>query len=144
MNLRIADSAELVAYLHEVISLSGVEVLSADGYHVVDVRGRLFYHRPDPITVGGPFPSLGALARSEGVRRHHVAGDRPMTRPASRSSSGRVGTSASRTGGIATSACLRACPKRPALRKWTRRRGASLAQAGRARAVGTTKRPDHE
>jgi hypothetical protein len=81
MNLRIADSAELVAYLHEVISLSGVEVLSADGYQVVDVRGRLFYHRPDPITVGGPFPSLGALARSEGVRRHHVAGDRPDDPP---------------------------------------------------------------
>jgi hypothetical protein len=81
MNLRIADSAELVAYLHEVISLSGVEVLSADGYQVVDVRGRLFYHRPDPITVGGPFPSLGTLGRSEGVRRHHVAGDRPDAPP---------------------------------------------------------------
>jgi hypothetical protein len=81
MNLRIADSAELVAYLHEVISLSGVEVLSADGYQVVDVRGRLFYHRPDPITVGGPFRSLGARARSEGVRRHHVAGDRPDDPP---------------------------------------------------------------
>jgi hypothetical protein len=36
---------------------------------VVEVYGSLFYHGSEPLTVGGPFSSLEALVRSEGVRR---------------------------------------------------------------------------
>lgn len=81
MNLRIADSAALVEYLHGVISTTGTAVLSVDGYRVVESAGRLFYHRADPITVGGPFSSLEELVRSEGVRRHHQPGDVPGDPP---------------------------------------------------------------
>lgn len=70
MNLRIADSAGLVACLHEVISNSGETLLTAGDTHVVEVNGVLFYHAEAPVTVGGPFTSLEALVRSEGVRRY--------------------------------------------------------------------------
>jgi hypothetical protein len=70
MNLRIADSAGLVAFLHGVISNSGETLLVAGDTHVVEVNGVLFYHGEAPVTVGGPFTSLEALVRSEGVRRY--------------------------------------------------------------------------
>ena len=70
MNLRIADSAGLVAFLHRVISTSGETLLSTGELEIVDLEGVLFYHGNEPVTVGGPFPSVEALVRSEGVRRH--------------------------------------------------------------------------
>lgn len=70
MNLRIADAAGLVSFLHEVVSASGTHVLSTGGIVVTDVEGRLFYHGDEPLTVGGPFASLEALVRSEGIRRY--------------------------------------------------------------------------
>lgn len=70
MNLRIADSAGLVAFLHRIIGESGKKVLSVPDADIVQVGDAFFFHRDDPITVGGPFPSVGALVRSEGVRRH--------------------------------------------------------------------------
>ena len=70
MNLRIADAAGLVAILHRVIQRDGKPLLTVQGLEVVTFEGSLFYCGSDPVTVGGPFGSLEALVRSEGVRRH--------------------------------------------------------------------------
>ncbi len=69
MNLRIPDAPGLVAFLHGVVSDSGTVILSSDGFHVVEIDGLVFYHRSDPVTVGGPFESVEHLVRSEGIRR---------------------------------------------------------------------------
>jgi hypothetical protein len=82
MNLRIADSAGLVAFLHGVISNSGETLLVAGDTHVVEVNGVLFYHGEAPVTVGGPFTSLEALVRSEGVRRYAEMAPSPGVEPA--------------------------------------------------------------
>jgi hypothetical protein len=81
MNLRIADPSGLVAFLHRVISESGEPVLSTGTTEVVSVGGALFYHAKDPVTVGGPFPSVEALVRSEGVRREPRGANVPGTEP---------------------------------------------------------------
>jgi hypothetical protein len=69
-NLDMADAAELVAFLHEVIAASGRRLLEVQGVEVVEMNGRVFYHGSDPLTVGGPFPSFSALLRAQGRRRH--------------------------------------------------------------------------
>lgn len=74
MNLRIADGPELVAFLHGVVVRAGTPILATGGFEVVRVDGRVFYHRDDPLTVGGPFLSLEALVRSEGIRRYREDG----------------------------------------------------------------------
>lgn len=70
MNLQIADASELVAFLHQLITETGRTLLTVEGMEVAEVRGRLFYHSRDPVTVGGPFPSLEALLRTQGLRRY--------------------------------------------------------------------------
>ena len=70
MNLRIADSAGLVAFLHRIIGESGKKVLSVPDADVVQVGDVFFFYQEVPVTVGGPFPSMAALVRSEGVRRY--------------------------------------------------------------------------
>jgi len=70
MNLRIADAPGLVAILHRVIHRDGESLFTVQGLDVVTFEGSLFYCGSDPITVGGPFASLEALARSEGLRRY--------------------------------------------------------------------------
>lgn len=82
MNLRIADPAHLVAFLHRVVSRSGTTILSTGVLHVVDVGGQIFFHGDDPVTVGGPFPSLEALIRSEGLLRHRAPSEPSGRRPA--------------------------------------------------------------
>ena len=74
MNLRIADSAGLVAFLHRVIAETGSIVLTTPRMAVVRVNDVLFFHAKDPVSVGGPFASLEILVRSEGMRRHLVGG----------------------------------------------------------------------
>jgi len=69
MNLRIADGPGLVRFLHGVISRSQNRVLETGDTTVISVDGMLFYHSSDPMTVGGPFPTLADLLRSEGRRR---------------------------------------------------------------------------
>ena len=70
MNLRMADAAGLVAFLHRMVSLAGEPVLAVEGMEVVEVPEGLFYVGSDPVTVGGPFDSLAALLCSEGRRCH--------------------------------------------------------------------------
>lgn len=70
MNLQIADAPELVAFLHEMISAAGRRLMVVKGMEVVEVRGRVFYHGPDPLTVGGPFGSFSELLRAMGRRRY--------------------------------------------------------------------------
>ena len=78
MNLRIADWPGLVAFLHRTLTRDGEPLLSVEGLDVLDVDGRLFYCGRDPLTVGGPFASLEALVRSEGLRRYvHPPGPNP-------------------------------------------------------------------
>lgn len=81
MNLRIPDAPALVAFLHRVVTDSGTPILSSDGFHVVEIDGLVFYHRPEPVTVGGPFASVAHLVRSEGIRRFpkrgHGSSDEP-------------------------------------------------------------------
>jgi hypothetical protein len=48
----------------------GRRLLTAGPFEVAEVGGAVFYHAPDPLTVGGPFPSLESLVRSEGRRRY--------------------------------------------------------------------------
>ena len=74
MNLRIADSAGLVAFLHRVIGETGHKVLATPEADVVQVGDAFFFHRNDPVTVGGPFSSVEALVRTEGVCRHPILG----------------------------------------------------------------------
>jgi hypothetical protein len=71
MNLRMADAPGLVAILHRVIQRDGEAVPSVQDLGVVTFEGSLFYLGSEPVTVGGPFDSLEALVRSEGLRRHH-------------------------------------------------------------------------
>ena len=75
MNLRIADSAGLVAFLYQVISDVGEVELEAADMDVIRVGETLFFHGSDPVSVGGPFPSLEALVRSEGVCLDWIAAD---------------------------------------------------------------------
>lgn len=70
MNLRIADAAGLVGFLHRVLVASGRPLFHQGGTEVVVVDRRVFFHRTDPVTVGGPYPSVEALVRSEGIRRY--------------------------------------------------------------------------
>jgi len=70
MNLKIADGPGLVAFIHHVVRRNGATVLAVEGREVVRVDGSLFYHGTDPVEVGGPFGSLEALVRSEGLRRY--------------------------------------------------------------------------
>ena len=56
MNLRMADSAGLVAFLHRIIGESGKKVLSVPDADVVRVGDAFFFYRDDPITVGAPSP----------------------------------------------------------------------------------------
>ena len=70
MNLRMADAAGLVAFLHRMVSVDGEPVLTVEGLEVVEVAEGLFYVGSDPVTVGGPFDSLSALLLSEGRRCH--------------------------------------------------------------------------
>lgn len=70
MNLRIADAPGLVAILHRVIQRDGEQLLTVQDLGVVMFEGSLFYLGSEPVTVGGPFDSLEALVRSEGLRRH--------------------------------------------------------------------------
>jgi len=70
MDLRIPDAPAMVAFLYDVVSESGSLVLSVDGWRVVDLGGRLFYHGVDRTAVGGPYAALGALLRDAGHRRH--------------------------------------------------------------------------
>jgi hypothetical protein len=71
MNLRIADAPGLVAILHGVIQRDGEPVPSVQDLGVVTFEGSFFYLGGKSVTVGGPFDSLEALVRSEGLRRHH-------------------------------------------------------------------------
>ncbi len=70
MDLRIADAPGLVAILHRVIHRDGELLLTVQGLEVVTFEGSFFYCGRDSVTVGGPFASLEALVRSEGLRRH--------------------------------------------------------------------------
>ena len=74
MNLRIADSAGLVAFLHRVIGEHGHRVLATPKSDIVRVGEVYFFRASDPVSVGGPFPSVETLVRSEAVRRHPVVG----------------------------------------------------------------------
>lgn len=74
MNLRISDPRDLVDFLHETISKSGEPVLTVDGYEVVKIDDRFFYYSQIVTSVGGPFPSLPTLIRSEGIVRHPKRG----------------------------------------------------------------------
>ena len=69
MNLRVPDAPALVAFLHRVVTDSDTPILSSDGFRVVEIDGLVFFHRPEPVTVGGPFESVAHLVRSEGIRR---------------------------------------------------------------------------
>lgn len=81
MNLRIKDGPKLVAFLHGIVSGSGTPILSTDGFHVVEIGDLVFYHRSDPLTVGGPFRSVEHLVCSEGVRRFPEPGHTPAGEP---------------------------------------------------------------
>lgn len=81
MNLRIKDGPKLVAFLHGIVSGSGTPLLSTDGFDVVEIGDLVFYHRSDPLTVGGPFDSVEHLVCSEGVRRCAEPGGAPAGEP---------------------------------------------------------------
>ncbi|MEJ2205882.1 MAG: hypothetical protein P8170_17445 [Gemmatimonadota bacterium] len=82
MNLRIADAGGLVAFLHRVIVGSGRPLFHQGELEVVAIDGRVFFHRADPVTVGGPYRSVEALVRSEGIRRYALDGDPSAEEPA--------------------------------------------------------------
>lgn len=52
-----------------------------DGFDVVEIGALVFYHRNDPLTVGGPFDSVEHLVCSEGVRRFAEPGREPSGEP---------------------------------------------------------------
>lgn len=81
MNLRIADGGALVTFLHRTVAKHGTEVLSASELRVVEVDGSIFFVGDEPLTVGGPFVSLAALVRSEGIRRDATLGSETASPP---------------------------------------------------------------
>ena len=74
MNLRTADAPGLVDFIHRMVTSHGSRLLTAGRFEVAEVAGSFWYHAADPITVGGPFPSLELLIRSEGRRRYPESG----------------------------------------------------------------------
>jgi hypothetical protein len=75
MNLRLADPGGLVSFLDRVVRGYGRVLFTAGGTEVRDVDGTLFFRRVEPVSVGGPFASVEALVRSEGIRRYPTADD---------------------------------------------------------------------
>ncbi|MFC1791044.1 hypothetical protein ACFL0I_01080 [Gemmatimonadota bacterium] len=69
-NLALGDVGELVVFLHEMISKRGRTVTVVGGMDVMEVEGRFFFVGTESTTVGGPFPSIKALLRSQGRRRY--------------------------------------------------------------------------
>ena len=74
MNLRTADAPGLVAFIHRMVTSHGSRVLNAGPFEIVELAGFFWYHAADPVTLGGPFPSLELLTRSEGRRRYPESG----------------------------------------------------------------------
>lgn len=73
MNLRIADGAGLVSFLHGVVSASGTPVLSVGGLVVTNVDGRLvFYHGDEPFSGGRAVRGAGDACTLE---LHQVLGN---------------------------------------------------------------------
>lgn len=59
---------------------SGTPLLSTDGFDVVEIGDLVFYHRGDPLTVGGPFDSVEHLvARRESDGARSPAGRPPVS-----------------------------------------------------------------
>jgi len=81
MNLHIADARDLVGFLHQIIAEDAEPLLVVEKAEVVNLRGWVFYHGLDPVTVGGPFRSLEALLRSQGLRRHMETDSTPVGDP---------------------------------------------------------------
>lgn len=70
MNLRIPDAPAMVEFLHRIVMTSGTPILSVEGWRVVTVDGRFFYHGTAHVEVGGPYSTLGALLQDVGQRAH--------------------------------------------------------------------------
>lgn len=66
MNLRVPYPQALVELLHGLVERHGTVTLSVDGWRVSELEGGLLYHRPEPVEVGGPYPTLAALLRDAG------------------------------------------------------------------------------
>lgn len=84
MNLRIPDPSGLVEALHHLLDRAAEPVLPLEGWTVVTLRERYFYHGRCPegeLEVAGPYPTLGALVRDAGRIHHAEHADPPGREP---------------------------------------------------------------